>query len=197
MGMTTTKMSLTHSPRARVPLDPPKGWFAKQVDRLVARKFGGPADPLRAMWHNPRVLRADLALEAGVTRLKTVSPQLQMLAVMTTAGSIECGWCMDFGYFEAHSRGVPADKLAAVPTWRTSEAFTPLERRVMEFAEAATATPPEVTDEMTEALRADLGDDGLVELTMLVAVENLRSRFNSTLGLSSQGFAESCRVPVR
>jgi len=197
MGMTTTKMSLTHSPRARVPLDPPKGWFAKQVDRLVARKFGGPADPLRAMWHNPRVLRADLALEAGVTRLKTLSPQLQMLAVMTTAGRIECGWCMDFGYFEAHSRGVPADKLAAVPTWRTSEVFTPLERRVMEFAEAATATPPEVTDEMTEALRADLGDDGLVELTMLVAVENLRSRFNSTLGLSSQGFAESCRVPVR
>jgi alkylhydroperoxidase family enzyme len=197
MGMTTTKMSLTHSPRARVPLDPPKGWFAKQVDRLVARKFGGPADPLRAMWHNPRVLRADLALEAGVTRLKTLSPQLQMLAVMTTAGRIECGWCMDFGYFEAHSRGVPADKLAGVPTWRTSEVFTPLERRVMEFAEAATATPPEVTDEMTEALRSDLGDDGLVELTMLVAVENLRSRFNSTLGLSSQGFAESCRVPVR
>ncbi len=197
MGMTTTKTSLTHSPRARVPLDPPKGWFAKQVDRLVARKFGGPADPLRAMWHNPAVLRADLALEAGVTRFKTLSPQLQMLAVMTTAGRIECGWCMDFGYFEAHSRGVPPDKLAAVPTWRTSEVFTPLERRVMEFAEAATATPPEVTDEMTDALRADLGDDGLVELTMLVAVENLRSRFNSTLGLSSQGFAESCRVPVR
>jgi len=87
--------------------------------------------------------------------------------------------------------------LAQVPTWRTSDAFTPLERRVMEFAEAATATPPEVTDEMTRALRADLGDDGLVELTMLVAVENLRSRFNSTLGLSSQGFSESCRIPRR
>ena len=104
---------------------------------------------------------------------------------------------MDFGYFEAHSRGVDPGKLAEVPTWRTSDAFSPVERRVMEFAEAATATPPEVTDEMTLALRADLGDDGLVELTMMVAVENLRSRFNSTLGLSSQGFAESCRVPIR
>lgn len=197
MDMTATMTTtLTHSPRARVPLDPPKGWFAKQIDRLAARKFGGSADPLRAMWHNPRVLRADLALEAGVTRFKTLSPQLQMLAVMTTAGRIECGWCMDFGYFEAHSKGVPPEKLAAVPTWRTSEAFSPVERRVMEFAEAATATPPEVTDEMTDALRADLGDDGLVELTMMVAVENLRSRFNSTLGLSSQGFSESCRVPT-
>ncbi|HEY5878926.1 MAG TPA: carboxymuconolactone decarboxylase family protein [Nakamurella sp.] len=197
MTLTTepARRTLSHSPRARVPLDPPTGWIARLVDRAAARRFGGSADPLRAMLHNPRVLRANLALEAGVSRFKTLHPHLQMLAVMTTAARIECGWCMDFGFFEAHSRGVDPAKLEQVPTWRTSDAFTPLERRVMEFAEAATATPPEVTDEMTRALRADLGDDGLVELTMLVAVENLRSRFNSTLGLSSQGFSESCRVP--
>ncbi|HEY7812450.1 MAG TPA: carboxymuconolactone decarboxylase family protein [Nakamurella sp.] len=197
MTAATKAHSLTHSPRARVPLNRPTGLIARLIDSLVARKYGGPADPLRAMLHNPRVLRADLALEAGVSRFKTLHPHLQMLAVMTTAARIECGWCMDFGYFEAHSRGVDPAKLEQVPTWRTSNAFSPVERRVMEFAEAATATPPEVTDEMTRALRTDLGDDGLVELTMLVAVENLRSRFNSTLGLSSQGFAESCRVPIR
>ena len=195
MGMTTTP--LTHSPRARVPLDPPKGWFARRIDRLVARKFGGSADPLRAMWHNPQVLRADLALEAGVSRFRSLPPHLQLLAEMTAAARIECGWCIDFGYYKAHSRGLDPAKLEQVPTWRTSDAFTPVERRVLEFAEAATATPPQVTDEMTHALRADLGDDGLVELTMMVAVENLRSRFNSTLGLSSQGFSESCRMPTR
>ncbi|WP_420121083.1 carboxymuconolactone decarboxylase family protein [Nakamurella sp.] len=190
-----TTSTLTRSPRARVPLDPPTGWFARWIDRLIARRFGGPADPLRAMWHNPRVLRADLALEAGVSRLRTLPPHLGTLAQMTAAVQIECGWCLDFGYFLAHAQGVEPAKLEQVPTWRTSDAFTPLERRVMEFAEAATATPPAVTDGMAAALRADLGDDGLVELTMLVAVENLRSRFNSTLGLSSQGFSESCRVP--
>lgn len=192
-----TVPTLTHSPRARVPLDPPTGRLARLVDRLVARRFGGPADPLRAMWHNPRVLRADLALEAGVSRFRTLPPHLGKLAEMTAAVRIECGWCMDFGYFLAHAQGMEPAKLEQVPTWRTSDAFTPIERRVMAFAEAATATPPEVTDEMTQALRADLGDAGLVELTMLVAVENLRSRFNSTLGLSSQGFSESCRVPSR
>lgn len=198
MGMTpTSTTTLTHSPRARVPLTPPRGWFAKQIDRLVARRFGGPADPLRAMWHNPRVLRADLALEAGVSRFRTLPPHLGKLAEMTAAVQIECGWCMDFGYFLAHTQGLEPAKLEQVPTWRTSDAFTPLERRVMEFAEAATATPPAVTDEMTRHLRTDLGDAGLVELTMLVAVENLRSRFNSTLGLSSQGFSDSCRVPDR
>lgn len=36
----------------------------------------------------------------------------------------------------------------------------------------------------------------LVELTMMVAVENQRSRFNSALGLTSQGFRHRCEVPV-
>ncbi len=195
MVMSKTTTTLTHSPRARVPLDRPSGPF-RLVDSWVARRYGGSADPLRAMLHNRRVFLADMALEAGVARFRSVHPHLQMLAQMIAAVRIECSWCMDYGYFEAHGRGMDPDKLSQVPTWRTSDAFTPLERRVLEFAEAATATPAEVTDEMTRALRTDLGDDGLVELTMLVAVENLRSRFNSTLGLSSQGFSESCRVPA-
>ena len=65
---------------------------------------------------------------------------------------------------------------------------------MLAYAEAMTVTPPAVTDEMAEELRADLGDDGLAELTMMVAVENQRSRFNAALGLWSQGFSESCRV---
>ena len=46
--------------------------------------------------------------------------------------------------------------------------FTPVERRVLEYAEAVTATPPTVTDAMAEALRADLGVDGFVELSRVV-----------------------------
>ena len=192
----TATTTLSHSPRARIPLDPPKGTVLRLVDSWMARKYGGSVDALRAMAHNPRVLVADSMFEFGVSRFKALHPHLQMLASMTAALRIECEWCMDYGYYAAHARGMDPAKLSQVPTWRTSDAFTPLERRVMEFAEAATATPPQVTDEMTQSLRTDLGDDGLVELTMMVAVENLRSRFNSTLGLSSQGFSDSCRVPA-
>lgn len=84
-----------------------------------------------------------------------------------------------------------------VPRWRESDAFDERERRVMEYAEAMSVTPPQVTDAMAEALRADLGDSGFVELTMIVAVENERSRFNSALGLSSHGFSDRCELPAR
>jgi alkylhydroperoxidase family enzyme len=59
-----------------------------------------------------------------------------------------------------------------------------------------TTTPPSVTDEMVADLRPQLDDAELVELTMMVAVENVRSRFNSALGLTSQGFKERCEIPT-
>jgi alkylhydroperoxidase family enzyme len=53
---------------------------------------------------------------------------------------------------------------------------------------------PEVTDELAAALREDLGDAAFVELTMMVAVENQRSRFNTALGLKSQGLKDTCEI---
>lgn len=47
---------------------------------------------------------------------------------------------------------------------------------------------------MAEALRADLGNDAFVELTVMIAVENERSRTNSALGLTSQGFKDHCEL---
>src|SRR6478735_5076400 len=73
------------------------------------------------------------------------------------------------------------------------------ERRVAKFDRLdpglkALATM-EVAAEMVTPLRDALGDDGLVELTMMVAIENERSRFNAALGLVSQGFSAACQLP--
>jgi alkylhydroperoxidase family enzyme len=85
-------------------------------------------------------------------------------------------------------------KLRDVPRWRDSDVYTDLERAVMDYAEAMTATPPEVTDEQVERLRLDLTDAQLVELTAMASLENYRSRINAALGLTSQGFKEYCEL---
>lgn len=64
----------------------------------------------------------------------------------------------------------------------------------MEYAEAMSVTPPEVGDELAQRLRTALGEAAFVELTTMVAVENMRSRTNSALGLTSQGFKDRCEV---
>jgi alkylhydroperoxidase family enzyme len=60
-----------------------------------------------------------------------------------------------------------------------------------------TETQPAVTDELAARLIARLGEPAYVELTAMVAVENLRSRMNSAFGLTGQGFADRCAVPSR
>ena len=83
-------------------------------------------------------------------------------------------------------------KAREVPRWRESDVFTPLERDVMEYAEAMSQTPPTVTDELSARLLDQLGAPALVELTAWIALANLYARTNVALGIEAQGFSASC-----
>ena len=154
-------------------------------------------DPGAALAHNVPVARSFALFELQAERWRRLDRGLTDLAVMAVAASIGCAWCLDFGYWEtAVKHDVPAGKIRAVPAWRDSDTFTGLERLVLEYAEAMTGTPPGVTDEMVERLRRQLTEAELVELTAIIAVENLRSRMNAALGLTAQGFKDRCEPPA-
>ena len=180
---------------ARVPIDQPPGPTGRLIGWLSRTLYGQAADNGFALAHNRKVLWSTLLHERRVARFDRLDPGLRALAVMAVAAEIGCTWCIDFGFFLADSQGLDLAKLTSVPTWREAENLSTLEKQVIAYARAATATPVEVTDEMVSPLRDALGDEGLVELTMMVAIENQRSRFNAALGLVSQGFSASCRLP--
>jgi hypothetical protein len=58
------------------------------------------------------------------------------------------------------------------------------------------ATPPTVEDDLSHRMQEAIGLEAFVELTQLVALENMRSRFNSAAGLEAQGFSEVCELPL-
>jgi AhpD family alkylhydroperoxidase len=132
----------------------------------------------------------------SLARWKRLDPTLKALAALASAATIGCSWCLDFGYWISREQGVDPAKLRNVPRWRESAVYTDAERAVLAYAEAMSTTPLGVTDEMVADLRQHLDDAQLVELTMMVAVENTRSRFNSALGLASQGFSDRCELPA-
>lgn len=180
---------------ARIPLDPPRTLLYRLAEWYSRRRYGDVLAPGTAIAHHPRILLSYVRYERSLARWNRLDPQLKTLAVMATAGSVGCSWCLDFGYWESTRSGIDPEKLSRIARWRDSDVYTDLERRVLGYAEAMSADPVAVTDEMVAALRRDLDDAQLVELTMMVAVENSRSRFNSALGISSQGFRERCEVP--
>jgi len=182
---------------ARISLDPPKTLSYRLGTRFARRRYGTMLDPGAAVAHNMKVGRSYALFELSVERWRALDHGLKDLAVMAAAASIGCAWCLDFGYWEATmTHRVPAEKIRAVPGWRDSDVFTELERLVLEYAEAMTDTPPSVTDEMVARLSTHLSEAQLVELTAIVAVENLRSRINSALGLTAQGLRDRCELPA-
>ncbi len=197
--MSLKEYATTEERRAavRVPLVEDQGLVGKLVSWYCKRTYGDVPDNALVLMHNKPILWSVMKFEGKVAKWDKLDPDLKTLAQLASASVIGCSWCMDFGYYAAHSQGLDTSKLGEVPFWRESEVFTAQERRVLEYAEAMTVTPLQVTDEMTEALRADLGEDAFVELTMMIAVENERSRFNSALGLTSQGFKDQCELTPR
>jgi alkylhydroperoxidase family enzyme len=181
----------------RIPLDPPRSPLVRLTEWYSRRTYGAVLDPGAAIAHNPRVLRTYVRYEQSLARWNRLDATLKALAVMASASTIGCSWCLDFGFWESTNRGIDPSKLRDVPHWRDSDRFTELERRVMAYAEAMTSTPLEVDDEMVAGLREHLDHAQLVELTMMISVENSRSRLNSALGLTSQGFRDRCEVPAR
>lgn len=181
---------------ARIPLDmAANGLVARLAAWYSKRRFGVVVEPLAAASHHRGFLVGWSIFELGAGRWRKLDPTLQCLAVYAPSAAIGCSWCLDFGYWEAHHRGVPPAKIRELARWRESDVYGEVERLVIEYAEALTATPPTVSDELVERLRRHLGDEALVELTALAALENLRSRFNASLGLQSQGFEARCELP--
>jgi AhpD family alkylhydroperoxidase len=176
----------------RIPLAEINGLKGAIVKRFSKKMLGEVAEPLGVYWHNPSVLSFYFGLGQKSQKWDQCDENLKSFAHMAVAALVGCTWCLDFGYFMAHNEGLDIEKAREVPRWRESNAFSSLERDVMEYAEAMTLTPPTVTDELSERLLDALGAPALVELSAFIALANVYTRTNVAFGIESQGFAAAC-----
>jgi AhpD family alkylhydroperoxidase len=180
----------------RIPKATITGLYGSIMQAYARRTWGQVPDSAYVYWHHRKVLKAIFSFEGKVKKWDALDPTLKSYAQLASAGVIGCSWCLDFGYFLAHDEGLDLAKVREVPRWRKSDVFTPLERDVLEYAEAMSVTPLEVTDRMVGKLVDQLGTEAVVELTQMIALENMRSRFNSAAGLQSQGYSDVCELPL-
>src|SRR5262245_26076243 len=101
---------------------------------------------------------------------------------------------MDINSSRGMSHGATLEKLAALDRFRESPLFSDRERVALAFAEAATRTPTAVTDAEFEPVRRHFTVPQIVELAATIAVEHFRAKFNTALGVQSQGL---CAIPPR
>jgi alkylhydroperoxidase family enzyme len=180
----------------RVPKTEVTGFTGIMVKRFSRKMFGAVPEPLEVTWHNRQVLKASMGFARKASKWDAVDQSLKSFAHMAVAAQVGCSWCLDLGYFQAQNEDLDMGKASQVLRWRESDVFTPLERDVLEYAEAMTSTPTTVTDELSARLLDRLGPAALLELTAFIAFSNVAARQNTALGIESQGFSAACEIPL-
>jgi alkylhydroperoxidase family enzyme len=176
----------------RIPAAELTGIYGAIVTRMSRKMFGDVPEPVGVAWHNRKVLNFSFSVGRKAQKWDQCDENLKTFAHMAVASLVGCSFCLDFGYFAAQHQGLDVAKAREVPRWRESDIFTPLERDVMEYAEAMTQTPPTVTDEMSARLLDALGPAALVELTSYAALANYMTRANTAMGIESEGLSAAC-----
>ncbi|WP_043662866.1 carboxymuconolactone decarboxylase family protein [Streptomyces xylophagus] len=174
----------------------PKAELPAELRENMMKQLGVVPEPVEVLWNNPELAAANQEFTARVSTWDAVDASLKTFAHMAVAAQVGCSWCLDINYFLALNQNLDLSKASQVPRWRQAEVFTPLERDVLEYAEAMTNTPPTVTDALSKSLLDRLGPAALVELTVFIGFANMAARCNTAHGITSQGYSDSCAVPL-
>jgi uncharacterized peroxidase-related enzyme len=146
------------------------------------------------MWARAPKVFMGVAFLYGIIESSPIDPVLRSLVTVRVSQLNGCRFCIDINSATLLKRGVSPDKVKALSSWQTSSLFTDRERACLEYAEVVTLHSNAINEELMEQLKRHFDDDTVVELAALIAFQNLSSKFNSALGVPTQGF---CHLPQR
>ncbi|MBI4184126.1 MAG: carboxymuconolactone decarboxylase family protein [Proteobacteria bacterium] len=168
-------------------------WYLRPFFWNQRRKYG---EVLRSalLWaRSPRLFLGVAALYGAIDRRRSpLDPALRSLVTVRVSQLNGCRFCVDLNAATLIARGVPLAKVEALDGWRESGLFDAHERLALDYAEAMTGPGCVVDDGLWARLAARFDEDSRLELTALVAFQNLSSRFNAALRVPAQGF---CPIP--
>lgn len=169
-------------------------WYLRPFFWNQQRKYGQVLRPALVWARVPKLFLAVAALFGVLDRRGSpLSPVLRSLVTVRVSQINHCRFCLDLNSATLAKRAGSMQKVDALEGWRASDAFDERERAALEYTEAVTYPDRKVSDELMTELRRHFDDDVIVELTGLIAFQNLSSKFNSALDIPAQGF---CIAPV-
>ncbi|NQW12199.1 MAG: carboxymuconolactone decarboxylase family protein [Alphaproteobacteria bacterium] len=182
-------MRIPPKPRAAYP------WYLRPFFWHQRRKYGVELDSALIWGRAPKLFLGVALLYGMIDRSSSpIDPALRSLVTVRVSQINWCRFCVDLNTATLLKRGASLEKVEALENWRESPLFDAQERAALAYAETVTRSDQRIEDAVVNRLRDHFDDDAIVELTGLIAFQNMSSKFNSALGVPAQGF---CRVPDR
>ena len=185
------------SPASRIPLDTAHRfpWYVRLFLANQRRRYGQELEPARLWARSPKVF-ATLSLLYGALdrRSSPIEASLRSLLTVRVSQINWCAFCVDINSATGLKRGISEDQFAALEGFETSSLFSERQKAALAYAEAMTRTDVGVDAQLMARLKTHFDDDAVIELTAIIAFQNMSSKFNAALDVAPQGF---CRKPQK
>lgn len=167
-------------------------WYVKVFFWNQKRRYGQVLEPAKLWGRTPKVF-APLALLYGALdrRSSPIEPALRSLITVRVSQINWCRFCVDLNSMLVLRRGNSEEKLADLATFRDSDRFTEREKAALHYAETMTLSDRQVTADDRAWVRQYFDENAIIELTAVIAFQNLSSKFNAALDVPPQGFCQS------
>lgn len=180
-------MNITQKPVRSYP------WYLRIIFHSQKKKYGKILDS-GLMWARIPRLFAAVSFLFGVLDRKSspLAPALRSLVTIRVSQVNWCPYCVDLNSAVLAERAGTTDKIKELEQWQSSDLFDETERLVLAYADAITYTDQQVSRELMFRLKSSFSEEAIIELTGLIAFQNLSSKFNAALDIEPQGF---CHIP--
>lgn len=173
---------------------PPGYRFPLYVRLFIAnqkRRYGRELEPARLWGRSPKVFAGLSFLYGALDRKSSpIEPALRTLVTVLVSQINWCAFCIDINSATGLKRGLTEAHLVALGDFETSPLFDDRIKAALAYATAVTKN--EMNANLMARLKKHFNDEAIVELTALIAFQNLSTKFNSALGVEAQGF---CNIP--
>lgn len=148
---------------------------------LTEQFMGFVPNSMPTMARVPGLLPAFQQLAGAVFTNGLIPPELVQLLAHVTSSAAGCRYCQAHTGHSAERLGVPADKLAEIWSFETSEHFSEAERSALRIALGAGSVPNSVSDDDIAVARTHWSDDQVAAIVAACALFGYLNRWNDTL----------------
>ena len=158
---------------------------------LQRKKFGFDLNPTKAWGIVPRLmLGMNFFFKLISSKKSRIDASLRTLISVRISQINNCEFCVDMNshlFFESKGE---TEKISQLKSWQANNIYSQREQVALEYAETVTITGRTVTPELQTKLLQQFKKEEIIELTAIIAYQNLSSKFNSALDIKPNGFCD-------
>ena len=162
-------------------------WFFRRQEK----RYGQVLQPALVWSRKPSLFLLFSSLWATLSRKSSpLPPVLRAMVQVYVAKLTWCEFCIDLnGHTLAHEHG-GEEKLSELDNWHSCDLYTPAEKAALAWTESMSGSGCQASDSLHQELQQHFSEQQIMELTALVAFQNMSARFNAALAIPSQGLCE-------